>query len=246
MNDLRVFSDTEFGELGVLIIDGREFFPATQCAKLLGYKNPQETIRTRCKGVRKTLTPTDGGTQMTNYIPEGDLYRLIVGSRLPTAERFERWVFDEVLPQIRKNGIYGGSIEDIIAKTATAVAAAVVQQLYGSEIRTAHRIAPKHKEKRKSGYRQPSIIEQLGPELKNHVDGMIQSNRFSCQGIANYLIAHGVQISQVSVNKYAHKYFWDKEYRDEDVRTSGRTTGLLREISCNVGAELKGYSEDSR
>lgn len=130
MNDLKVFSNTEFGELGVMLIDGKEYFPATQCAKILGYKNPQEAIRDKCKGVRKTLTPTNGGSQPVNYIPEGDLYRLIVSSKLPAAEKFERWVFDEVLPSIRKNGSYGDiNIEELVSKTATAVVTEVMKQI---------------------------------------------------------------------------------------------------------------------
>lgn len=85
MTDLKVFKSTEFGELGVMTVNGKEYFPATQCAKLLGHKNPQEAIRLKCKGVRKILTPTVGGSQEVNYIPEGDLYRLIVSSKLPAA-----------------------------------------------------------------------------------------------------------------------------------------------------------------
>ena len=53
MNELKVFQNSEFGELGILLIDGKEYFPATQCAKVLGYKNPQDAIRSKCKGVRK-------------------------------------------------------------------------------------------------------------------------------------------------------------------------------------------------
>lgn len=59
-----------------------------------------------CKGSVKHRVLTDGGVQESKFIPEGDVYRLIVRSKLPTAERFERWVFDEVLPAIRKNGGY--------------------------------------------------------------------------------------------------------------------------------------------
>ena len=129
MNELKVFSSTEFGELGVMLIDGKEYFPATQCAALLGHENPARAVRKYCKGVTKTVTPTNGGTQTVNYIPEGDLYRLIVSSKLPQAEKFERWVFDEVLPSIRHNGGYVGNIEEIIAKTATAVATAVIKQI---------------------------------------------------------------------------------------------------------------------
>lgn len=106
MEELRRFQSSEFGELGILLIDGKEYFPATQCAKIIGHQNPERAVRKYCKGVTKMVTPTDGGSQEINYIPEGDLYRLIVSSKLPAAEKFESWVFDEVLPSIRKTGSY--------------------------------------------------------------------------------------------------------------------------------------------
>lgn len=105
----RKFYSREFGALGVLMIDDRPYFPATECAKVLGYKDPAKAIRMHCKGVDKMATPSAGGIQMTNFIPEGDLYRLIIRSKLPAAERFEAWVFDEVLPTIRKHGAYATS-----------------------------------------------------------------------------------------------------------------------------------------
>lgn len=122
MNELKVFQNSEFGELGVLTIDGKEFFPASQCAKILGHENPARAIRKYCKGVTEMVTPTNGGNQATKFIPEGDLYRLIIRSKLPSAEKFERWVFDEVLPELRKNGSYGNNfnLEEIIAKTANS------------------------------------------------------------------------------------------------------------------------------
>ena len=124
MTDLKVFKSTEFGELGVMTVNGKEYFPATRCAKILGYKEPEKAIREKCKGVSKLDTPTAGGIQQVNYIPEGDLYRLIVSSKLPAAEKFESWVFDEVLPSIRQTGGYGQNIdlEKIISQTAAAVA----------------------------------------------------------------------------------------------------------------------------
>jgi len=123
MNDLQVFNNTEFGELNVLIADGKEYFPATDCARILGYINPQEAIRTHCKGVREFLTPTQGGKQNVRYIPEGDLYRLIARSKLPAAERFEHWIFDEVLPSIRKHGAYltPEKIEEVLSNPDTII-----------------------------------------------------------------------------------------------------------------------------
>lgn len=106
MGGLQVFTSPEFGQLEILLIGGKEFFPAITCATVLGYSNPRDAVLRHCKGVVKHDVPTAGGTQSANYIPEGDLYRLIIRSNLPTADKFERWVFDEVLPQIRKAGSY--------------------------------------------------------------------------------------------------------------------------------------------
>lgn len=70
------------------------------------YAKPRNAINTHCKGALKRGALTEGGVQELTFIPEGDVYRLIVHSRLPGAERFEKWVFDEVLPMIRKTGGY--------------------------------------------------------------------------------------------------------------------------------------------
>ncbi|MCL2409609.1 MAG: phage antirepressor KilAC domain-containing protein [Oscillospiraceae bacterium] len=105
-NQVQKFYNEEFGPLEILLIDDKPYFPATECAKVLGYKDPAKAVRMHCKGVDKMATPSAGGIQMTNYIPEGDLYRLIIRSKLPAVERFERWVFDELIPTIRKYGAY--------------------------------------------------------------------------------------------------------------------------------------------
>ncbi|WP_353892925.1 phage antirepressor KilAC domain-containing protein [Proteinivorax hydrogeniformans] len=106
MKEMKTFNNTEFGKIGVLVINGKEYFPATECAKILGYVDPYDAVNRHTKGSVKHRVPTSGGEQEIKFIPEGDLYRLIVKSKLPEAERFERWIFDEVLPDIRKHGVY--------------------------------------------------------------------------------------------------------------------------------------------
>ena len=106
MNEIKIFENSEFGQMGVMEIDGKCYFPATECAKMLGYTEPEKAVRMHCKGVSKLDSPSNGGVQKKNFITEGDLYRLIIRSKLPSAEKFERWVFDEVLPAIRKHGGY--------------------------------------------------------------------------------------------------------------------------------------------
>ncbi|WP_421902194.1 BRO family protein [Maridesulfovibrio sp.] len=86
--------------------NGNTWFVANDVAVTLGYKYPADAIRMHCKGVDKISTPTKGGMQTVKIIPEPDLYRLIIKSKLPAAERFEKWVFEEVLPAIRQHGSY--------------------------------------------------------------------------------------------------------------------------------------------
>ena len=117
-NELTVFENEKFGKLEVLVENGKEYFPATEIAKILGYSNPQKAIRDHCREDGCTIRSvgvvtgkkTDGtdAIQFVNkkYINEGNLYRLITKSNLPQAEVFESWVFDEVLPAIRKTGMY--------------------------------------------------------------------------------------------------------------------------------------------
>lgn len=106
MNELQIFNSEEFGEIRTIEIDGKPYFVATDVATALGYVNPRKAVNDHCKGVTKRDTPTSSGVQSMSYINEGDLYRLIMKSKLPSAEKFESWVMDEVLPTIRKTGGY--------------------------------------------------------------------------------------------------------------------------------------------
>ena len=105
-NEIQKFYNNEFGELKVMQKGEKFWFPAAECARILGYVNARDAICRHCKGVVKHATLTAGGKQTVNFIPEGDLYRLISRSKLDSAQRFESWVFDEILPSIRKHGAY--------------------------------------------------------------------------------------------------------------------------------------------
>ena len=103
---LEVFQNKEFGTVRAIEEGDKVLFCATDVAKALGYSNQRDAVGRHCKGVVKRDTLTSGGTQELSFIPEGDVYRLIIRSNLPSAEKFEHWVFDEVLPSIRKHGLY--------------------------------------------------------------------------------------------------------------------------------------------
>jgi len=106
MNNMEIFRNNEFGSVRVLEDGDKYLFCGTDVAAALGYANPRKAVRDHTKGGTKCSIPTNGGSQTMMFIPEGDVYRLIIGSKLPSAERFEHWVFDEVLPCIRKHGAY--------------------------------------------------------------------------------------------------------------------------------------------
>ena len=106
MNQMEIFKNPEVGSIRTFEQNGKVLFCGKDIAQALGYRRPADAIAAHCKGVCVLPTPSNGGIQQMKFIPEGDVYRLIVHSKLPSAERFERWVFDEVLPSIRKHGAY--------------------------------------------------------------------------------------------------------------------------------------------
>lgn len=91
-------------------IDGEPWFVGKDVAEALGYKNASNAMTDHCKGVAKRYPlQTAGGVQEIRVIHEADVLRLIVSSTLPEAQAFEHWVFEEVLPSIRKTGRYAVS-----------------------------------------------------------------------------------------------------------------------------------------
>ena len=105
-NKLKIFKNQEFGSVRILQEGEKYLFCAKDVTAALGYKDSVNAIKRHCKGVAKRHLLTEGGPQELSFIPEGDVYRLITHSKLPSSEKFEHWVFDEVLPCIRKHGGY--------------------------------------------------------------------------------------------------------------------------------------------
>lgn len=128
MDELKVFKNSEFGVVRTVEVDGKPYFVASDVANALGYSNPRKALSDHCKDVTKRDTLTSGGMQSISYIGEGDLYRLIMKSKLPSAEKFESWVMDEVLPSIRKNGGYIAGQETLSDEELLSKALMVAQK----------------------------------------------------------------------------------------------------------------------
>ncbi len=106
MNSLQIFN---YGsrQIRTVVINGEPWWVARDVCSILGFVNDSDALTRHCKGVvNRYPLQTAGGMQDVRIINEPDLYRLIVKSTLPEAAKFERWVFEEVLPSIRKTGQY--------------------------------------------------------------------------------------------------------------------------------------------
>lgn len=124
MADIQIFDSPEFGSVRMLDENGKILFCASDVAKALGYTNAPDAVNRHCRAIVKRDTPISGKIQEINFIPEGDVYRLITHSKLPGAEKFESWVFDDVLPAIRKTGSYNAPQLTRSQLLATALIAA--------------------------------------------------------------------------------------------------------------------------
>lgn len=175
MNELQIFNSEEFGEIRTITKDSKTYFAGSDVAKALGYAIPHKAVQTHCKGVLKWNIPTNSGNQDILFITEGDIYRLIMKSKLPKAEEFERWVMEEVLPSIRKNGGYIAGQETLSDEELMAKALLVAN----------NKIAERDK-----------IIEQMKPK-EIFADAVATSHTSILVGdLAKLICQNGYQIGQ--------------------------------------------------
>ncbi|WP_226640087.1 phage antirepressor [Bacillus tropicus] len=175
MNESQNFSHSMFGNLEILIKDGKEYFPATEVAKALGYSKPHDAITRHCKKDGWAIHPVIdslGRKQEKKFINEGNLYCLIVKSKLPQAEQFETWVFEEVLPMIRKTGGYVNN-DELFVNTYLAHADETTKLLFKSTLETVRK--------------QNEKIAVLEPKAEYHDNVLDSKNSFTITEIAHDL-----------------------------------------------------------
>ena len=190
MQELKIFENAEFGEVRTVELDGRPYFAGTDVARALGYSEPHKAVARHCRddGMKRTpIVDGLGREQEAVFISEGNLYRLIVSSKLPSAERFERWVFDEVLPTIRRHGLY--AIDDIIADPDLGIRALLALKAE-REARKALEVENKIKDQQ---------IAELKPKA-SYYDLILQ-----CSGLLSVTeIAKDYGLSAKALNKMLH------------------------------------------
>lgn len=184
MTDIQIFSNPQFGEIRTLADDANEpLFCAADVCKALGYANPRDAISRHVDegDVAKRDTPTTSGVQSMTFVNESGLYSLIFGSKLDSAKVFKRWVTSEVLPTIRKHGVYATpqTIDNLLADPDNAIK--VFQTL---------------KEERQLRQRAEAKIEADAPKVLFH-DAVIGSKSSCLIGeLAKVLTQNGYKIGQ--------------------------------------------------
>lgn len=114
MNEIQIFENNEFGKVRMVLVNGKPHAVGVDIARALEYAKPSQAVIDHCKGIRKLGIPSKGGMQETNVIPQGDIVRLVVKAAEQSrnevikakAEKFESWIFDDVIPTILETGQY--------------------------------------------------------------------------------------------------------------------------------------------
>lgn len=187
-NKIKVFENAEFGSVRTMTINDEPWFVGKDVAMVLGYTNPAKAIRVHVdeedKGVNEMDTP--GGKQNIIIVNESGLYSLILSSKLPTAKAFKRWVTSEVLPSIRKNGVY--ATPEFLQKTISDPqwAMGVLQALADAQ----DKIAVQQKQ-----------ISEMKPKV-TYYDLVLQTKN----AVNITTIAKDYGLSAVTLNKKLHDY----------------------------------------
>ncbi len=105
-----------------IVIEGKPWFVASDVARILGYTNPTKAVRDHCRSTNETFVLTSTGEKKVNIIREGDVFRLILRSKLPAAQAFEAWVMDEVLPAIAQTGTYPAATQPALSDLQDQIA----------------------------------------------------------------------------------------------------------------------------
>lgn len=245
MNKLQVFNNEEFGEIRTIEENGNVLFCGSDVAKALGYSQTAKAVREHCKEdgcLIQTVIDSMGREQQARFINEGNLYRLIINSKLPSAEKFERWVFDEVLPTIRKTGGYVSN-DDMFINTYLPFADEQTKMLFKSTLETVKTLNNKIEENKPKVLfadavetSQTSIlVGDLAKLIKQNGVDIGQKRLFDWLRKHGYLIKSGVSRNMPTQKSMELKLFEVKE------RTINNPDGSVR-ITKTTKVTGKGQS----
>lgn len=219
MKDLQIFSSPQFGQVRIVTDESNQpWFLAKDVCNILGYSNPRDAVSKHCKekGVAFRDIPTNGGVQKVKFINEGNLYRLIVNCTLPTAEQFESWVFEEVLPSIRATGSYsvagvewGTPVLQMLRTMETQVSQLLTTQ---KEVRQLRDDLDELKQRTASVPQSSTIVAYV---TRNNIPLDIKRYASTGRKATNLAKKKGVKISRLNDPRFGHVNVYPDTLLDE-------------------------------
>lgn len=187
MNDIQIFSNEQFGQVRVITKDGEPLFVAKDITDILGYSNTSDAIKKHVDDEEKDIAKCDtlGGSQNLLCVNESGLYSLVFGSKLPTAKKFKKWVTSDVLPSIRKHGMY--ATDELINNPDLLIAAATKIK----EERQARLEAEKQRDKlihQNKLYTTSEIAKELGLKSANKLNQLLAEKKIQYKQNKTWLL----------------------------------------------------------
>lgn len=235
MNEVKIFENEEFGKVRTLIEgEDKVLFCGTDVAQALGYSNTTDALKRHCRCIVKREVPHPQSPEKnleTNFIPESDVYRLIFGSKLEDAEKFQNWIFDDVIPTIRKTGGYVNN-DELFIETYFSQAEESTKAMLRATLATVREVNEKNRQLEQTVGVQSQQIAELQPKA-TYYDVVLQCEDLisitaiakdygkSARWMNNYLHEKGVQYRQGDIwllyQTYAERgYTNTKTFKYED------------------------------
>ena len=210
MNELKIFNNSEFGELRAMSIDGEPWLIGKDVALALGYENTKDAIKKHINDEDKRIIqrsqnatfeiPNRGMT----FINESGLYSLIFSSKLPAAKKFKHWVTSEVLPTIRKTGSYNNNnTYGLDTKQLSLIVAEVIKEIIPIITKSDLKIEDKQQKKRKR--RSHEKFDTFPIEIKIAAEKMYYESKASHEKIAQFCCNNGYKISASTLGRHFKK-----------------------------------------
>ena len=226
--ELQIFQNAEFGSIRSITVNGEPYFVGKDVAEILGYANPQKAVRVHVddddKGVNEMDTP--GGVQPVMFINESGLYSLILSSKLPAAKRFKRWVTSEVLPAIRRHGLY--AVDDMLNNPD-----ALIEALQAYKAERMQRLALEAEnavQKQQLIEMQPKAsyydVVLNSPDLVS-ITEISKDYGWSAQKMNEYLHRQGIQFKQGGRIWILYQKYAEKGYTSTKTHTYPATDGSI-------------------
>jgi len=242
-----ITKDFHGSSIRVIIINGKEYFVAKDIAELLGYLNTSKAVQDHCKkatNLKKILTdneslPLDKTTiepyrklfgnswHQTKLIPESDVWRLVIKSRLPEAEKIEQWIMEDVLPSIRKTGSYQIQPENDISELENSLKVTKIASQFLDIFHKKNKLQLLYLDNFVKSETGNSIIEKFGIDLKNQF--------FLPTELGNFIGKSGMEINQI----FANFGFQEKTNGVWKLLESGQEFGSVFQNGSNLQIKWK-------